>query len=286
VQRILYSFYREVWAEINDSGRRLFAKEPRFSKPKFNNIVVLPILAGHIADLQSEDRLISLSDRKENALYKQYKHEHETALKNATGEWKFIQRAKGYFDKLCGLALTRSHFSTFSTGLVFAGFGEDEIFPSLQHLEIDGLVCGQLKLKKTPVVEIEKLPSGAEVLPFAQHEMVDRFLDGVDPRYDRYLRTSMRRVVQDFGDDLIEKHLSGSPGDKRTARSRMRAARTTLVNEFFRNAKVFKEERFKAGILDMVRFMPKSLTGIFLVNINGLRYKRPSEGRRRNEETA
>jgi hypothetical protein len=186
-----------------------------------------------------------------------YRTEHEEALKAVIGQWKLIKRAKDYFDRLCGLILIKSEFSSFSTGLIFVGFGEDEIFPGVQSAEIDGIVCGQLKVLKAKAIEVATLPSGAEVLPFAQHEMVDRFLDGVDPRYDRYVRTSMRKLIQDFGDDLLNTHFSGAPQDKRLARRQMLNARTTLVNEFFKNAKTFKDERFKAGILDMVRFMPK-----------------------------
>ena len=257
VGRILFSLYNDVWDEINAAGRRLFAKEPRFSRPKFNNRVMLPILEQRIADLQHEKQLINVPKNKEGTLWQVYKTEHESALNAVIGNWKLIGRARSGFNRLCGLALTRAAFSTFSSVLIFAGFGNDEVFPSVQSVEIDGIVCDKMKVSKSAVTEAGKVPSGAEVLPFAQHEMVDRFLDGVDPGYDRYIRTSMRRVIQDFGDDLIDQHFVGSDADKRSAKAKMRVRRTALVNEFFRNSKAFKDQRFKSGILDMVRFMPK-----------------------------
>jgi hypothetical protein len=257
LRRVLYSLYSEVWGEVVERSRRIFEKESKFSRPKFNNSALLPILRRYVRELGEKDQLITLPTSKVNALCKVHSTEHAAALRDVIGEWKLIREARGLFDKLCGLAITRAYFSPFSTGLVFAGFGQDEIFPAMQSVEIEGILCDKLKVHKSPAAEIVNIPVGAHVVPFAQHEMVDRFLDGVDPRYDRYLRTGIRRVIQDFGDELIEQHLSGTERDKLHAKTRMRIRRTLVVNEFFERAKKFKEDRFRAGILDMVRFMPK-----------------------------
>ncbi|WP_297371875.1 hypothetical protein [Acidocella sp.] len=257
VFRILFSAYNEVWDEINNEWRKRLVKDPKFSRPKFNNEVLMPILEMRIEDLAIKNKANGFSSEKETKLCVVYQKEHLDALKMATGGWKLTQKASACFEKICGLALVRNHFSAFSTGMVFFGFGDDEIFPSVQSIELDGIVCGKLKISESKPVEIANLPLGAEVIPFAQHEMVDRFLDGVDPRYERYLRVGMRKAIQDFGDNLIDQHFSGTPADKVIAKRKMRSARTVLVNEFQNRAEKFKEEKFKSGILDMVRFMPK-----------------------------
>jgi hypothetical protein len=43
------------------------------------------------------------------------------------------------------LALRKNILSSGLTGIVIAGFGHGEIFPTLVSFEVDGMVCGHLK---------------------------------------------------------------------------------------------------------------------------------------------
>lgn len=86
--------------------------------------------------------------------------------------------------RVCLLSLTRDTYSEFLTGVVFAGFGEHEMFPALAAFELDGVVAGRLKRRKTDAVKTSRSEITGEILPFAQREMVDRFLYGIDPRFE------------------------------------------------------------------------------------------------------
>lgn len=72
-----------------------------------------------------------------------------------------------------------------STGLVIAGFGSNEIFPQLLSYEIDGMVFDELKYTPLDVVGVDREGVRAAVLPFAQREMVERFLYGLDQNIER-----------------------------------------------------------------------------------------------------
>lgn len=54
---------------------------------------------------------------------------------------------KSKIDRLCFLALTKNQYSQFFTGMVFAGFGQNEQFPSLISFELDGVIADVLKQK-------------------------------------------------------------------------------------------------------------------------------------------
>jgi hypothetical protein len=68
------------------------------------------------------------------------------------------------------------------SGVVIAGFGHDELFPTLLSYEIDGMVFGKLKYRKTNHIDIDRGGPKASVIPFAQKEMVERFLYGLDEK--------------------------------------------------------------------------------------------------------
>ena len=67
------------------------------------------------------------------------------------------------------------------TGLVIAGYGNDDIFPSVQHYEVEGLIADFLKFRP-----IEEFKAGidpkqhARIIPFAQQEMVRAFIVGAE----------------------------------------------------------------------------------------------------------
>ena len=66
------------------------------------------------------------------------------------------------------------------TGLVIAGFGDEEHFPVVHHMEVGGMYNDRLKVRPGTLHEVsDDAPS--EVLAFAYQDMVDGFLDGISP---------------------------------------------------------------------------------------------------------
>jgi len=77
----------------------------------------------------------------------------------------------------------------FDSGIVIAGFGEQEHFPSLIELQIEGMVNDiPLSLKRRQIT-IDTNISGS-IVPFAQREMVDTFMQGIDPYLQKLIERS------------------------------------------------------------------------------------------------
>jgi hypothetical protein len=89
----------------------------------------------------------------------------------------------------CLLLLFKDVFSPRSSGIVIAGYGSSEYFPTLVHYRTDGYIGDKLKLVKDGERDLSRdLP--ATIIAFAQREMVDRFMSDADPLY--------RTAVQQF----------------------------------------------------------------------------------------
>jgi hypothetical protein len=99
-----------------------------------------------------------------------------------------------FFEKFSGTLDPMVH--NFS-GIVIAGFGKDEIFPSLVTYAIEGRLAGTLKFKEIDNKKIT-LENGAYVIPFAQREMVDIFMSGIDPRLTDALVESLTEIFHEF----------------------------------------------------------------------------------------
>ena len=66
------------------------------------------------------------------------------------------------------------------TGIVIAGFGEDEIFPKIQDFKLAELFENRLRFEEGKMTEIDN-DTIAIIRPFAQRDMVDTFMQGIEP---------------------------------------------------------------------------------------------------------
>ncbi len=111
----------------------------------------------------------------------------------------------------CSFALTKEWRSSLSAGVVVAGFGADEAFPSLAHGTVWGLARGKLRmLPREPVVISPESPGVVE--PFAQQDMVHTFMYGIDEKLFAELTMAMEELLTAA---LPSRLVAGLPEDQR-----------------------------------------------------------------------
>jgi len=85
--------------------------------------------------------------------------------------------------------------STAFTGFVFAGFGSDELFPTLHAVEVDGVYFDRFRILDTKLVDIDRRGETAAVVPFAQKDMPERFILGIDREFEKALEDIAGNLV-------------------------------------------------------------------------------------------
>lgn len=105
--------------------------------------------------------------------------------------------------------------SRLGTGVVFAGFGKKELFPSVVTYNVEAIINGKLKYipnedKSHTINHRER----AEIIPFAQDDMAQTFIKGVHPDYDNYL---IRFYIDMFRNipGMILENISGISDEKK-----------------------------------------------------------------------
>ncbi len=82
-------------------------------------------------------------------------------------------------------------------GIVIAGFGEDEIFPKILDFKLAELFENRLRIHVNEPSEIDD-NKVAIIRPFAQRDMVDTFMQGIEPnlleRIRSYIQTEFRKI--------------------------------------------------------------------------------------------
>ncbi len=104
------------------------------------------------------------------------------------------------------LAVVKDAFFEHYTGVVFAGFGAREKFPSMRSYLSSSVVLGILKRKQDRRADMSS-DGGPVVQPFAQDRMIRTFLTGVDP----YLRMFMFGETLKLGMNIVTDLIGRAP---------------------------------------------------------------------------
>ncbi len=135
--------------------------------------------------------------------------------------------------------------SSLLTGLVFGGFAEADMFPTLRYLEIDGVFFGKIKVLSVSEIDIDRMKTRAAVVPFAQKEMVERFMFGLDSELEgeveKFVETAFSELIDSFGKISV------------TVRNSYKKKIDEKFNEMMNELK----DSSRHDLLDIVYFMSK-----------------------------
>lgn len=130
-------------------------------------------------------------------------NKHHEDVKNALSSFPYYLNSKEYFDLdvLVEIGI-RSVFSSVlpnseKTGLVIAGFGDDDYFPRLVQYQCYGNILGKFIYEETKTYQISQ-QNISELVPLAQSEMVETFIYGVAPSATKEIEEEYVRSFDDF----------------------------------------------------------------------------------------
>ena len=91
------------------------------------------------------------------------------------------------------------------TGLIFTGFGEDEIYPQLIPINVSIVVDNRLRfyVNENRAASISNSNNGA-VCPFAQTDVIDTILTGIDPSLDNIYLNNFDALFKRYNQAIVE----------------------------------------------------------------------------------
>lgn len=174
------------------------------------------------------------------------------------------------FTKLAACLVMKDDYSN-ETGIVIAGFGDNEIFPGLKSYAVEGIFNGVLKYKDEYDVKIDATQSAA-IVPFAQQEMVHSFLTGIDPDLKRQVVGLIERITRVYPEVVDNQIVNLNPQQKEGLFN----FGSVLLKEFNHNVEKMISERFFSPIIDTVASFPKEELAAMaeaLVNLTSIKRK-------------
>ena len=144
-----------------------------------------------------------------------------------------------------------------SSGVVVAGFGTEQLFPALSSYIVDGVIASKVRTRHDDSVRIGEHLT-ASILSFAQEDMVETFMNGMDPDY--------RDAIDEFVDTTIEmflRHFSHqvrsliSPSDYSHLTTTLSQAKSQVIDHFRGQLSTLLDQQNYQPIMTIVASLPK-----------------------------
>nr|AIA11055.1 Unknown Function [uncultured bacterium] len=170
--------------------------------------------------------------------------------------------------------LTRNRYPSSRSGVVVAGFGQDEYFPVLRSAVLQGRIAGKLKQRSLHSVTIG-VESAAAVVPFAQTDAVHLFIEGIDPSHAQEATNLVGEKMHELTKDILNS-LSMEQGDRDGAEREWKELAERHLKDFTERAEQQRSRDYVDPLIDVIASLPKdelAAVAEALVNITSLRRK-------------
>lgn len=238
---------------------------------ELNNISQLPYLEGF--SLEDVEELI---------------HRHDSSIDRVIEMvWTSFPKSNDVVDKLkriVGYYFNKDIFNDYS-GVVFAGFGNKEIFPSMTSYILECKVNGKIKLKhdSEKTKNLNNSTYTSSLVPFAQDDMVQTIASGVDPDIDEFSLNLLQTSMQELANKLTEEIQNKMNYDEENSQLLSKNITditdnifSTYVEETFK----FRRQHHASPLLDTIEIMPKEELAVIaetLVNLTSFKRKISSD---------
>ncbi|WP_061840082.1 hypothetical protein [Tetragenococcus halophilus] len=162
--------------------------------------------------------------------------------------------SKGISEELFNLiyyTIIRDNTFLSSTGIVFAGYGREEVFPCIESFKLYSFIMEEFKYSKDEKAQVGNGNGDlrSTIIPFAQDDVVHTVVQGLDPMLSEYLASK----VEEFDENS-------------------RSVYTEIIDELSK----IQRQRFIDPMLNMISLLPVDETSVIaetLLNLTSFKRK-------------
>jgi len=267
-------YLSRIEKEIDKKVKEKLKSKNKLSKKNFQEISD-NIIEKHFNEWQNESKLeIKEADSFIKQSKKLFSKEIKDIIASIFEKYPLTGSSIRKLEEFAILLFNKDRFKNNSSGIVIAGFGEQEIFPSLVNFSVEGRIKNYLKYKLER--EFSTNTHGtASIIPFAQTEMVHTFMEGVNPIYQRnVVNKFVQGLIDNYPKLLIEKLTNISYTDKNKLSELFASLTDKIYKDFEKELRGYREQHFINPIMSIVDFLPKDELAAMaesLVNLTSFR---------------
>ncbi len=255
VHRRIFQGLGIIRKRIDEAVETVIHKSRQINEQELKSIIKEAIENAHKMVTEKNDLPLA-SKNLSNEINKKYDEFIRKIINQVFQKLPITRSLKNKLKILCQSLLFKDIGLGNQSGLVIAGFGEKDFFPSLISFEIDGIVCDKLKYK---ITDNQKMSwqERAIVFPFAQSEMVHTFMQGIDPNLQTVLNSYLSKLFDVYYPEQISQAFPTSKSSKEKIKKKLKEVGNVLVKDLLATVEKHKRERNVDPVLEAVEFLPK-----------------------------
>jgi len=171
-----------------------------------------------------------------------------------------VDHAREKLLEICACRVTKEWWSLKSGGIVVAGFGKKDFLPVVHSYTVESIINNKLKCDRIPSLSNDMGETrGASIIPFAQAEIVYRFIRGIDPEYKGEITRLLRdlltsdypeKIIRDIGDPATE-------DQRQNVKAELIRIGQAIVESFNNEWEQWEHKKFISPVIDIVSDLPK-----------------------------
>lgn len=177
--------------------------------------------------------------------------------------------------RLALLLFARDTFTKRVSGVVIAGYGDRDHFPSLEAFRIEAVINNYVNYARDDPGVISR-SNGAVVRAFAQSEMVYAFMEGIDGQYQNFIEQAIDELVRQYPQVLL-KQVKGIGKERREqVAEQLEDAAETVIQQFVQICEGVRSQYYARPIIQVVTVLPRDELAAMaeaLVNLTSFRRK-------------
>lgn len=152
----------------------------------------------------------------------------------------------------------RNTFDSSASGVVIAGFGQKDVFPSLVSMVVDGMTQGIVRYRVLGRATISHHTT-ASINPFAQREMVESFMEGIDPNCRMVIDAYWKKIIERYHREIIGALQNLTDKDRTALETKLKLVGQNILKEFGDHLDGYQRKAHIDPVIDAVAVLPKDL---------------------------
>jgi hypothetical protein len=158
--------------------------------------------------------------------------------------------------KIGASLFSKDIFPSNISGIVIAGFGEKDIFPSLKSFDVEGIVNDKLKYKEESSAEVG-LENNATIIPFAQREMVATFMEGIEPYLQEHIEGYLFRIFDKYPEIIVENMEKFDDSERLRLKKKLKEVSNKIFKNYKEHIATYRRKNYVNPVVEVVSMLPK-----------------------------
>jgi hypothetical protein len=255
VRNIIFQYFSLLRHETDDAVKVALQNNPKITKAAVQKILA-DTVARHYRKWREFETVADWSPRKIRGFIIDSESIISEIKDQVFQHHKFSATALKQLRQMAAMLFSKKNFGKHWSGIVVAGFGQDEIFPSLRSCWIEGITDKKLKMMATQFVDISPNML-ASVVAFAQDEMVGTFMEGIDPKLLRSLEEYIQKLFNEYPDIVVSKIAGLDEASRNSIAKELKEVGAQVFEKFRSRTKDFCYKKYIEPVIEAVTALPK-----------------------------